>query len=48
MAYSATGVVTPLGVPSVGRALAAFLRAPRYEIFPTDDVMHRVVSHVPR
>ena len=48
MAYSATGVVTPLGVPSTGRALAGFLRAPRYEIFPTEDVANQVVAHVPR
>ena len=48
MAYSATGVVTPLGVPSTGRALAAFLRAPRYEIFPTDEVASQVVAYVPR
>jgi len=48
VAYSATGVVTPLGVPKVGHPLAAFLRAPRYEIFPTDDVAAQVVAHVPR
>ena len=44
MAYSATGVVTPLGVP---RTLATFLRAPRYEIFPTEDVAHQVAANVP-
>jgi methylenetetrahydrofolate reductase (NADH) len=48
VAYSATGVVTPLGVPSLGQALAAWLRAPRYEIFPTDDVAGQVVANVPR
>ena len=47
MAYSATGVVTPLGVPRVGHPLAAFLRAPRYEVIPTDDVADQVVAHVP-
>jgi len=48
VAYSATGVVTPLGVPGLGQALAAFLRAPRYEIFPTEDVANQVVAYVPR
>jgi methylenetetrahydrofolate reductase (NADPH) len=32
----------------VGRALATFLRAPRYEVFPTDDVLDVVVRHVPK
>ena len=48
MAYSATGVVTPLGASRVGHPLAAFLRAPRYEVFPTDDVANQVVAQVPR
>lgn len=38
-------MVTPVGVPS---ALATFLRAPRYEIFPTAEVAGQVVAHVPR
>jgi methylenetetrahydrofolate reductase (NADPH) len=37
-------VVTPLGVPMT---LAAFLRAPRYEIFPTEDVARQVAASVP-
>jgi methylenetetrahydrofolate reductase (NADPH) len=41
-------VVTPLPAPRVGHPLAAFLRAPRYEVFPTDDVANQVVAHVPR
>jgi methylenetetrahydrofolate reductase (NADPH) len=32
----------------VGRALADFLRAPRYEVLPTDDVLDLVVRHVPK
>ncbi|HET7419802.1 MAG TPA: methylenetetrahydrofolate reductase [Candidatus Dormibacteraeota bacterium] len=48
MAYSATGVVTPVGAPRVGNPLAAFLRAPRYEIFPTAEVADQVVANVPR
>ena len=48
MAYSATGVVTPLGAPRVGHPLAGFLRSPRYEIFPSDDVAERVLANVPR
>lgn len=48
MAYSATEVVTPQGVPDVGHPLAAFLRAPRYEVFPTEEVRRQVVAHVPR
>jgi methylenetetrahydrofolate reductase (NADPH) len=44
VAYSATEVVTPLGVP---RTLAAFLRAPRYEIFPTEEVASQVAASVP-
>jgi methylenetetrahydrofolate reductase (NADPH) len=48
VAYSATGVVTPLGASRVGHPLAAFLRAPRYEVFPTDDVANQVVAQVPR
>jgi len=30
------------------RALTAFLRAPRYEVLPTDDIEERVVASVPR
>ena len=37
-----------MGAPRVGHPLAAFLRAPRYEIFPTEDVAAGVVAHVPR
>ncbi len=37
-----------MGAQSVGRALATFLRAPRYEVFPTDDVLDVVVRHVPK
>jgi methylenetetrahydrofolate reductase (NADPH) len=36
-----------VGTQSSG-ALATFLRSPRYEIFPTDDVLDVVVRHVPR
>src|SRR5258708_14799171 len=36
-----------MGAQSVGRARATFLRAPRYEVFPTDDVLAVVVRHVP-
>jgi methylenetetrahydrofolate reductase (NADPH) len=32
----------------VGRALATFLRAPRYEVFPTEDVLDVVAAHVPK
>jgi methylenetetrahydrofolate reductase (NADPH) len=32
----------------VGRALADFLRAPRYEVLPTDGVLDLVVAHVPK
>ena len=41
-------MVTPLPASRVGHPLAAFLRAPRYEVFPTDDVAEQVVAHVPR
>jgi methylenetetrahydrofolate reductase (NADPH) len=41
-------MVRPLGAQGVGQALAAFLRAPRYEIFPTDDVLDQVAAYVPR
>ena len=34
--------------PAVRRALAAFLRSPRYEVLPTDDVEERVLATVPR
>jgi len=37
-----------MGAQGVGRALATFLRAPRYEVFPTDDVLDVVVRHVPK
>lgn len=37
----------PLGAQG-SSGLAAFLRSPRYEIFPTDDVAHQIVAHVPR
>ena len=41
-------MVRPLGAQSVGQALAGFLRTPRYEIFPTDDVLDQVVAYVPK
>jgi methylenetetrahydrofolate reductase (NADPH) len=34
--------------PAGRRALTGFLRAPRYEILPTDDVEERVLASVPR
>jgi methylenetetrahydrofolate reductase (NADPH) len=34
--------------PASRRALVAFLRSPRYEILPTDDVEERVLASVPR
>ena len=40
-------MVRPLGTQS-GGALATFLRTPRYEIFPTDDVLDVVARHVPK
>src|SRR5437899_12838583 len=40
-------MVRPLGGLSVGQALAEFLRTPRYEIFPTDDVLDLVAAYVP-
>jgi methylenetetrahydrofolate reductase (NADPH) len=40
-------MVSPQGVGSLA-ALAGFLGAPRYEIFPTDDVLDLVVAHVPK
>ncbi len=40
-------MVRPVGA-QVGGTLATFLRAPRYEIFPTDDVLEVVSAHVPR
>ena len=49
MAYSATAhVVRAVGTQSEGRSLAALLRNPRYEIFPTDDVLDVVARHVPK
>jgi len=41
-------VVRPVGTRGVGRGLAAFLRAPRYEIFPTDDILAVVAQYVPK
>src|SRR3989454_2829124 len=41
-------MVRPLGGLSVGQALAEFLRTPRYEIFPTDDILDLVAAHVPK
>jgi methylenetetrahydrofolate reductase (NADPH) len=41
-------MVRPLGGLSVGQALAEFLRTPRYEIFPTDDVLDLVAAYVPK
>src|SRR2546422_3387546 len=41
-------MVRPLGGLSVGQALAGFLRTPRYEIFPTDDVLDLVAAYVPK
>jgi len=41
-------MVRPLGAQSVGQALAGFLRTPRYEIFPTDDVLDQVAAYVPK
>ena len=41
-------MVRPLGGLSVGQALAEFLRTPRYEIFPTDDVLDLVAAYVPQ
>ena len=37
----------PLGAQRSG-ALAGFLRAPRYEVLPTEDVLELVVAHVPK
>ena len=34
--------------PASRRALVAFLRSPRYEVLPTDDVEERVLATVPR
>jgi methylenetetrahydrofolate reductase (NADPH) len=34
--------------PASKRALVAFLRSPRYEVLPTDDVEERVLAAVPR
>ena len=49
MAYSATAhVVRAVGTQSEGRSLAALLRNPRYEIFPTDDILNVVARHVPK
>jgi methylenetetrahydrofolate reductase (NADPH) len=41
-------VVRAVGTQSGGRALAGLLRAPRYEIFPTHDVLDVVARHVPK
>jgi methylenetetrahydrofolate reductase (NADPH) len=40
-------VVRAVGTQS-GEALAALLRTPRYEIFPTDDVLDTVARYVPK
>ncbi|TMC51816.1 MAG: 5,10-methylenetetrahydrofolate reductase [Chloroflexi bacterium] len=37
-----------MGTQSEGRPWAALLRTPRYEIFPTDDVLDVVARHVPK
>jgi len=37
-----------VGTQSEGRPWAALLRTPRYEIFPTDDVLDVVARHVPK
>jgi len=51
VAYRATlQVVTllrPLVRESVGRSMVGFLRAPRYEVLPTEDVEGLVTTHVP-
>jgi methylenetetrahydrofolate reductase (NADPH) len=46
----ASGQVRRLGRidPASRRALADFMRAPRYEVLPTDDVEERVLAAVPR
>src|SRR6184192_1768022 len=41
-------MVRPLGGLGVWQALAEFLRTPRYEIFPTDDVLDLVAAYVPK
>jgi len=41
-------VVRAVGTQSEGRPWAALLRTPRYEIFPTDDVLDVVARHVPK
>jgi methylenetetrahydrofolate reductase (NADPH) len=49
VAYSATThVVRAVGKQTIGQALAVFLRAPRYEILPTDGVLEKVRRHVPK
>lgn len=40
-------MVRALGAQGGTSALASYLRRPRYEIFPTDDVLDVVSSHVP-
>jgi len=40
-------VLRSLGAPA-GRGVAAFLRSPRYEVLPTEDVEGLVLAHVPR
>ncbi len=50
VAYSATpqvGVVKPLRAQG-GRTLAELLRAPRYEVLPTDNAADLVAAYVPR
>ena len=36
-----------VGKKAVGAALSAYLRAPRYEVLPTEDVEGLVTTHVP-
>ncbi|HSS62401.1 MAG TPA: methylenetetrahydrofolate reductase [Candidatus Limnocylindrales bacterium] len=41
-------MVRAVGAQTGGQPLAAMLRRPRYEIFPTDDVLDVVARHVPK
>jgi methylenetetrahydrofolate reductase (NADPH) len=47
VAYSATSQVVGVLTERVG-TLGRFLRAPRYEVLPTNDVVDMVVRHVPK
>jgi methylenetetrahydrofolate reductase (NADH) len=47
VAYLATSQVVGVLTERVG-TLDGFLRAPRYEVLPTDDVFDQVVAHVPK